>query len=414
MGTCIVVDEATVVPLQFCGEYYRMAQPGWHCAMWGVGRGPKISMALKQSTLKVRTRTKDNVFISIFLDVQWGVASDPAEIKVLQSGTKTPSYQNYAPTQRRNSSPPSVPHPSGASYGTFGGKGKKGAGVGGGRDGASVALEVSSSSSSQSEDLNYFDQHADNSAIFKKTRDELLYQAAYSTYDPEQQILCVIEEYFRITVNKHKMDDLFDLGSSITIDCCKVANRTINEYGYGVKKVVVKDIQPDDRIRNAMNNIVACEKELAAIVTRAEADKTTKIKAAEAQAEVARLQGEGVAKQRLAICQGLRDTVDDFVSATGTDAPSVMSLLMMTQHTDMVKECLSYAKDVTMVLKATPVSAVILEEEIRNSLTSDGSFARPPTTTTTTTHLPPLPAQLLSSLPASGGMDTETVTADKL
>jgi hypothetical protein len=46
-----------------------------------------------------------------------------------------------------------------------------------------------------------------------------------------------------------------------------------------------------------------------------------------------------------------------------------MSLLMMTQHTDMVRESLTKASGVTLLLKATPTSAVSLESNIRGALT---------------------------------------------
>lgn len=62
--------------------------------------------------------------------------------------------------------------------------------------------------------------------------------------------------------------------------------------------------------------------------------------------------------------------------ATKTDAKSVMSLLMMNQHTDMVREALAHAGGVTMMLRATPTSAVALEADIRQALItgSDGGL----------------------------------------
>lgn len=45
---------------------------------------------------------------------------------------------------------------------------------------------------------------------------------------------------------------------------------------------------------------------------RAEADKATRVKAAEAEAEARYLQGQGISRQRMAILNGLRDSVADF------------------------------------------------------------------------------------------------------
>lgn len=146
----------------------------------------------------------------------------------------------------------------------------------------------SSGSSSSSDEGNQFElEHFDVSTLKK---DDFLYAAAYSVRDPEMVIKSVVEEFFRIVVNKHKMDKLFDLGTSITSECSRIVNSTIVEYGYCVKKVVIKDIEPVGRskrmflicanfvlVRDAMNNIVASQKDREAAITRAEADKTARL-----------------------------------------------------------------------------------------------------------------------------------------
>jgi hypothetical protein len=49
-----------------------------------------------------------------------------------------------------------------------------------------------------------------------------------------------------------------------------------------------------------------------AAAERAEGDKVTRVKAAEAEAEARYLQGLGISRQRQAILNGLRDSVADF------------------------------------------------------------------------------------------------------
>jgi len=210
-------------------------------------------------------------------------------------------------------------------------------------------------------------EHVD---LSKLSKNDFLYRAAYKSTNPELQLTSHAEEYFRITVAKHKMDRLFDLGLTITIECSHVLNRAINEYGFLVRKVVIRDIMPEDRVRKAMNDIVASQKERDSQITRADADKTSRIKAAEADAEVSRLHGEGIAMQRQAIIGGLRKSVEDFANATHADTSAVMSLMMMTQHTDMIKESIKEAKGVSLILSASPTSATDLESQIRASMGS--------------------------------------------
>jgi len=117
-----------------------------------------------------------------------------------------------------------------------------------------------------------------------------------------------------------------------------------------------------------MNDIVASQKERESAINRADADKASRIKGAEADAEVSRLHGEGIALQRQAIIGGLRKSVEDFSTATHTDTRAVMSLMVMSQHTDMVKESIKEARGVSLLLSATPTSATNLEKDIRDAL----------------------------------------------
>ena len=65
---------------------------------------------------------------------------------------------------------------------------------------------------------------------------------------------------------------------------------------------------------------------------KAEADKIVLVKQAEADAESKYLQGTGIAKQRKAIVDGLRDSVDSFTTTVGgMAAKDVLELVLVTQ-----------------------------------------------------------------------------------
>lgn len=69
---------------------------------------------------------------------------------------------------------------------------------------------------------------------------------------------------------------------------------------------------PDALAQNAMNEINAARRLRVAALEKAEANKVTVVKSAEAEAESKFLQGQGLARQRQAIVAGLRDSVKDF------------------------------------------------------------------------------------------------------
>ncbi len=63
------------------------------------------------------------------------------------------------------------------------------------------------------------------------------------------------------------------------------------------------------------------------------------VKAAEADSETKHLLGMGIARQRKAIVDGLRSTVNEFSTAVeGSSAQDVLDLLLLTQYFDALKE----------------------------------------------------------------------------
>jgi hypothetical protein len=68
-----------------------------------------------------------------------------------------------------------------------------------------------------------------------------------------------------------------------------------------------------------------------AAVEKAEAQKVAVVKAAEAEAEAKHLQGVGMARQRQAIINGLRNSMSDFALLDGINNRDALELMLMTQ-----------------------------------------------------------------------------------
>ena len=56
-------------------------------------------------------------------------------------------------------------------------------------------------------------------------------------------------------------------------------------YGYAIDQALVTDIQPDEKVKAAMNDINAAQREQVAATARGEAEKILKVKQAEAEAQ---------------------------------------------------------------------------------------------------------------------------------
>ena len=102
---------------------------------------------------------------------------------------------------------------------------------------------------------------------------------------------------------------------------------------------------------------------------KAEGDKILQVKAAEADAESKYLSGVGVARQRAAIIDGLRDSISDFSSQiAGTTPKDVMDLLLLTQYFDMLKDVGQHGAGKTLFLAHSPDSVAELQDKLHSGI----------------------------------------------
>ena len=86
--------------------------------------------------------------------------------------------------------------------------------------------------------------------------------------------------------------------------------------GYKIVNTLVTDLVPDRNVLRAMNDIETKKRERDAAQQAAEAKKVMVVMAAEAEKEARKLNGEGIADQRKAIVEGLKESVCQFVRCT--------------------------------------------------------------------------------------------------
>jgi regulator of protease activity HflC (stomatin/prohibitin superfamily) len=140
------------------------------------------------------------------------------------------------------------------------------------------------------------------------------------------------------------------------------------DYGYEVVKALVTNIEPGQKVKDAMDNINAARRNQEAANAQGEGDKTLRIKKAEAEKESMRLQGEGVAEQRKAITEGLKASVEQLAEAAGVEPREAMALVSLTQYMDMLREVASAARTNTILLPHSPDAVGQLQSLLRDGL----------------------------------------------
>jgi regulator of protease activity HflC (stomatin/prohibitin superfamily) len=128
-----------------------------------------------------------------------------------------------------------------------------------------------------------------------------VYEAFYKLANPKQQISSYVFNMILGHVPKMNLDDAFLQQSDIAIAIKQGLDDVMQTYGYAIDQALVTDIQPDEKVKAAMNEINAAQREQVAASARGEAEKILKVKQAEAEAESKALQGQGIANQRKAI-----------------------------------------------------------------------------------------------------------------
>lgn len=98
-----------------------------------------------------------------------------------------------------------------------------------------------------------------------------------------------------------------------------------------------------------MNQINAAQRTKAAAQDLAEADRIRRVTEAQAEAEAMEKSGEGIANQRKAIAQGIKDSLET-IQETGVGNAEANQLFMFTQWTEMMAEFAKNGKGSTVVL----------------------------------------------------------------
>merc|ERR1719274_383904 len=123
--------------------------------------------------------------------------------------------------------------------------------------------------------------------------EESIKNAHYRLTNPKQQIESYVFDVVRSSVPKIDLDDVFTTKEEIAQNIKSELTSAMSSFGYTILASPITDIDPDKE---------------------AEADAARTEIQAKADAEAKFLAGQGIARQRQAIMEGLRESVNAFKS----------------------------------------------------------------------------------------------------
>ncbi|XXG76804.1 hypothetical protein AAC387_Pa08g1087 [Persea americana] len=206
-------------------------------------------------------------------------------------------------------------------------------------------------------------------ALAEKAQD-----AFYRLSNTRSQIQAYVFDVIRSSVPKLNLDDAFEQKNDVARAVEDQLEKAMSHYGFEIVQTLIVDIEPDRRVKGAMNEINAAARLRVAANEKAEADKILQIKRAEGEAESKYLAGLGVARQRQAIVDGLRDSVLEFsANVRETTAKDVMDMVLVTQYFDTMKEIGASSKSSAVFIPHGPGAVRDIASQIRDGLLQGNS-----------------------------------------
>lgn len=192
------------------------------------------------------------------------------------------------------------------------------------------------------------------------------YDAFYRLSNAREQIQSYVFDVIRASVPNMNLDQVFEQKNEVARAVEEELAKAMTMYGYEIVQTLIIDIEPDEVVKRAMNDINAAARLRVAAAERAEAEKIQQVKRAEGEAESRHLAGVGVARQRQAIVDGLRRFVPD--------EKSVMDMVLATQYFDTIRDIGATSRAATVFIPHGPAAVHDVAAQVRDGVLQAAAY----------------------------------------
>lgn len=198
-----------------------------------------------------------------------------------------------------------------------------------------------------------------------------IFEAVYLI--PYESLLSYIEDKVRAIVPNYTLDELFQQKNEVAIALKNDLSDIFKKYGVLILASLITELSPNSNVKTAMNEINAAQRFKIAAIEKAEAEKIAIVKSAEAQAESKILQGKGIAGQRKAIIQGLRDSLEELKKTSDIEQPineqEAITILLLNQYFDTLRDIGAHSKTNAIFVNNNPSGLSAIMQELKNTIT---------------------------------------------
>lgn len=193
-------------------------------------------------------------------------------------------------------------------------------------------------------------------------------EAYYSLSKPLEQINSHIENTVRSLVPKMTLDELFESQDDICNQVKVTLGEKMERFGYRIDKTLITEIDPDVKIKEAMNQVLADQRLRDAAAFEAEAERIKLVATAQADKERKELQGQGIARQREEIMNGYKTIIEEFSDKFDLPPELIANMSMATQFMDMVERICRSDNAKTIFLPYGPSGSSDIVTQLRQSM----------------------------------------------
>jgi len=204
-------------------------------------------------------------------------------------------------------------------------------------------------------------------AVQQSVKPENTVDAMYKLTNVHSQIDSYVSDVVRSQVPHMTLDESFEKKDDISNAVQQKLVVEMANYGFQIHKALVTELVPNADVVHSMNEINKQKRLRDAAIMAAEADKVKVVKAAEGHADAAQLQGEGIARQRRAIIDGLRDSITHG-SQESLSTEKVSELLLITQYFETLRDIAAHSKAQTVFLPHSASAVADVASQIRGGI----------------------------------------------
>jgi len=209
-------------------------------------------------------------------------------------------------------------------------------------------------------------------AVQQSVVPEKVVEAMYKLTNVHQQIDSYVADVVRSHVPLMLLDEAFEHKDDISNAIQDKLTHEMGNFGFFIHKSLVTELTPNAEVMHSMNEINKQKRLRDASIMAAEAEKIRVVKAAEAAADAAQLQGEGIARQRRAIVDGLRDSITHGTQQT-LSSDKISELLLITQYFETLRDIAANSKAQTVFLPHSAGAVADVAGQIRNGILQAGA-----------------------------------------